>query len=87
MANRALDHVKMSPETMWSVATTGEAYLMLGDLKAGCDAYRKARSIAKTLRDCESMYMQAIAIVGRIFGDGGLVAIDLAFEIDEHKLA
>lgn len=83
MARRALDHVEASRLSSWSLATEGEARLMLGELKAGADAYRKARKQAKTLRECDSMYMQAVAVAARVFGDEGTEAIKRVFGLDE----
>jgi pimeloyl-ACP methyl ester carboxylesterase len=84
MARRALDHVEASHQNAWSLATEGEARLMLGELKAGSDAYRMARKLANTLRDCDSMYMQAVAVATRVFGEEGTVAIETVFEIQQH---
>ena len=81
MARRALDHVEASHQSAWSLATEGEARLMLGELKAGSDAYREARKLAKTLRECDSMYMQALAVATRVFGEEGAEAIDKVFEL------
>lgn len=84
MARKALDHVEASHQNAWSLATEGEGRLMLGELKAGSDAYRMARKLANTLRDCDSMYMQAVAVAARVFGEGGTVAIETVFEIHQH---
>jgi pimeloyl-ACP methyl ester carboxylesterase len=80
MARRVLHHVEASHKNAWSLATEGEALLMLGDLKAGSEAYRKARKRAKTLRECDSMYSQAVAVAARVFGEKGIMAIDAVFE-------
>jgi pimeloyl-ACP methyl ester carboxylesterase len=81
MAKRALSHVKASRENQWSLATTGEVFLMLGDVRAGVGAYRKARKLAKNLRECESMHMQAVAVAARLFGEEGAKLVDGAFEL------
>jgi len=82
-ARQALTHVETSHETQWSLATKGEALLMLGDLTAGADAYRMARKRAKTLRECDSMYMQAVAVAARIFGEEGTERIKEVFGLHE----
>lgn len=79
MAQCALEHVKSAGKTSWSVATEGEARLILGDLERATLAYRSACQAAKTLRDRESMYIQAVSVAGRIFGDEGEQAIDAVF--------
>lgn len=79
MARRALSHVERSRENQWTHATTGEACLMLGNLDEGIDAYRKARKLAKTLRECDSMRTQAVAVSARVFGEGAAKQIDEMF--------
>lgn len=79
MARRALSHVEASRENNWTHATTGEACLMLGDLESGVNAYRKARKLVKTLRECDSMHMQAVAVATRLFGAEGAKLIDEVF--------
>jgi len=79
MAIRALSHVEASSENHWSHATSGEAYLMLGDLSAGVEAYRTARKLARTLRECDSMHMQAVAVAARVFGEEAGKLLDEVF--------
>jgi hypothetical protein len=79
IARRALNHVEGSRKNHWTYATTGEACLMLGDLEAGVDAYRDARRLAKDLRQCDSMHMQAVTVALRVFGEGGAKQIDKVF--------
>jgi len=57
---------------------------MLGELNAGSDAYRMARKLAKTLRECDSMYMQAVAVAARVFGEEGTEAIETVFKLHQH---
>lgn len=82
-ARQALIHVEKTNETQWSLATKGEALLMLGDLTAGADAYRMARKRAKTLRECDSMYMQAVVAAARVFGEEGTERIKGVFGLHE----
>jgi pimeloyl-ACP methyl ester carboxylesterase len=84
IAGRVLHHVESSHQSVWSLATEGEACLMLGKLKTGTDAYRMARKLAKTLRECDSMYMQAVAVATRVFGEEGTKAIEAVFELHQH---
>ncbi|UYG07161.1 tetratricopeptide repeat-containing protein [Halomonas sp. M4R1S46] len=83
LARRALDHVDASHESQWSLATKGEASLMLGQLTAAEDAYRMARKQAKMLRECDSMYMQAVTVAARVFGEQGTDAIEKIFGTDK----
>jgi pimeloyl-ACP methyl ester carboxylesterase len=79
MANTALRHIEDSSESQWTHATTGEARLMLGDLEGGIRSYRKARELATTLRECDSMHMQAVAVAARVFGEDDAKMIDEVF--------
>lgn len=81
MASRALKHVELSRENQWSHATRGEAHLMVGDLAEGVTAYQEARRQAKTVRECDSIHMQAVFVATRIFGEEGARAIDDLFEL------
>jgi tetratricopeptide (TPR) repeat protein len=82
MAKLALNHVEASSENTWSIATKGEALLMLGYLAEGTDAYRKARQLAQTLRECDSMHMQAAAVAERLFGEKGTKKINEIFGLE-----
>lgn len=83
MARRALRHVEVSPESQWTHATTGEANLILDDLDAGLDSYRMARRSARTLRECDSMHMQAVAVAACLFGEEGAKQIDEVFGLTQ----
>lgn len=78
-AKRALTHVNASEESQWSLATRGEACLLLGELTAASDAYRMARKRVKTLRESDSMYIQAVAIASQVVGKEGVAEIDKVF--------
>ncbi len=79
MARRALGHVDAAHENHWTCATKGEAHLMLGNLEVAVDAYRGARGLAKDLRQCDSMHMQAVTVALRVFGEDGAKQIDEVF--------
>ena len=79
MANTALAHVKESSNTQWSYATTGEALLMLGRIDTALGAYKKAKELSETLRERESMYVQATSVANRIYGESGIKGIDQVF--------
>lgn len=79
MARLALNHVEAAHECQWSCATKGESFLMLGNLAAGAEAYQRASALAKTLRECDSMYMQAMTVAARVFGAEGAETIKKIF--------
>ncbi len=80
MAKLALEYANAVHENQWSHATRGEAYLMLGELELGVSAYQLAKAHAKNHRECDSMYMQAMTVASRIFGQDGVNAIESVFE-------
>ena len=71
---------KKAAETSWSVATIGEASLMLGELEVGLAAYRQARELAETVRAQQSMFSQALQVASRVYGEEGEIAIRYEFE-------
>ena len=79
-ASIALNLATQAPQTSWSLATIGDASLMLGDLKKGLVAYRRAKAAASTVRDQHSMYSQALQIAIRLYGDEGQSEIQAIFE-------
>lgn len=79
IARRTLVHIKASHKSVWSFATEGEARLLLGELEVALDAYQMARRMAKTLRECDSIRMQAVAVATRVYGDEGTEAIERVF--------
>ena len=79
MANTALAHVEESSKTQWSYATTGEALLILGKLDSASEAYKEAKALSETLRERESMYMQASSVANRIYGEKGIKVVDQVF--------
>jgi pimeloyl-ACP methyl ester carboxylesterase len=81
MAKRAIEHVESSHESQWTHATRGEAYLMLGNLPEGVAGYQEARRRAKTIRECDSMHMQAVIVASRTFSEDGARSIDEVFEL------
>jgi tetratricopeptide (TPR) repeat protein len=80
MAKLALEYANAASENVWSLATIAEALLMLGDISHGIAAYQKAKAKARTLRECESMFMQAITVASRIYGEEGITEIKKVFE-------
>jgi tetratricopeptide (TPR) repeat protein len=79
MAKLSLEHVSLAPTGHWSYATKGEAYLILGRLDDAMSEYEKAKNEATTLRECESMYLQAIAVAQRAAGDQAVSRIAVLF--------
>ena len=79
-ARVALDYATEAPETSWSLATIGEASLILGDLEGALAAYRHARDAADTVRAQHSMFSQALQVANRMYGEVGRAAIQEIFE-------
>ena len=79
-AELARAFAKRAPETSWSLATVGEASLMLCELKEGLAAYERARETAGTVRAQQSMFSQALQVASRVFGEEGESAIRDVFE-------
>ncbi|WP_136062555.1 tetratricopeptide repeat-containing protein [Pontiella sulfatireligans] len=79
MVERALYHVEVAQENQWTYATIGEAFLIQGKLEESLEAYGKAKALANTLRECDSMHMQAVAVSSHVFGDKVSKQIDEAF--------
>jgi len=79
MARLSLEHIALASTGQWSYATKGEAYLILGRLADAMDEYKEAKNLATTLRECESMYLQAIAVAQRTLGNQAVSRIATLF--------
>ena len=79
-ARLALDFATRAHETSWSLATIGEASLILGDQEAALAAYARARKKADTVRAQHSMYSQALQVASRVYGDEGELKVKRVFE-------
>ena len=80
-AHLALEHVGLAAPNPWATATHGEALLFLGQLEDAIAAYRIASRAATSLRDRNSMYVQAAVVTTRIYGINARQRIDEAFGI------
>ena len=69
-----------APETSWSLATIGEASLMLGELEEGLARYQRARAKSRTVREQQSMFSQALEVAERVYGQDEESAIRAVFE-------
>ena len=78
-ARVALEYATGAPETFWSLATIGEASLILGDMEGALTAYRRAKDAAETVRAQHSMFSQALQVAVRIYGEAGQAAIQEIF--------
>ncbi len=76
----ARDFASRAPETSWSLATIGEASLMLGNFTTGLAMYERAREASDTVRAQQSMFSQALQVASRIYGEEGESAIRDVFE-------
>ena len=79
-ARQALDFATSVPETSWSLATIGEASLMLGEMNVANAAYRRAKDAANSVREQHSMFSQALQVAGRLYGKEGKSQIQAIFE-------
>lgn len=78
-AERALAACDQAQPSAWRDATVGEAQLMLGNLPEAAAAYARAAEAARSVRDRESMYAQALLAASHIFGAPGVRQIQDAF--------
>ena len=79
-ARIARDCAARAPETCWSLATIGEASLMLGEFEGALAAYRRAKDAAISVRAQHSMFSQALQVAGRLYDEAGVSAIQEIFE-------
>jgi tetratricopeptide (TPR) repeat protein len=68
-AERALGHAQQCLPDRWALATSGEAYLILGDTEKALASYGAASHAAKTMREKDSMALQAISVASRLCSD------------------
>lgn len=80
-ARLALEHVELAPPNAWATATRAEALLLLGQFEDAIAEYRIAAGAAASVRDRNSMYVQASAVAVRIYGPDARDRIDSAFGI------
>jgi tetratricopeptide (TPR) repeat protein len=67
MAMQVLDAcANVAPHDKWRLAAEGEAYLYLGDFDTAVARYQAALNSGPTPREVESMYQQALLVVGSI---------------------
>ncbi|SFH60064.1 Alpha/beta hydrolase family protein [Nitrosospira sp. Nsp14] len=81
MAERALEHAKQVRNTNWSLATQGEAQLMLKDLERAEHFYAGAILATNSPREVDTIYSQAIRVAARVFGQDGASRIDQLFDL------
>ncbi len=66
LAGVALEHCARADETMWRVATEGEAFLYLGDSRKALDAYRRALAMQPQRWQMMSAGQQAYRIAAKL---------------------
>jgi pimeloyl-ACP methyl ester carboxylesterase len=71
-AERALKHCAAAEEDHWRLATEAEAALMLKDLPKAKELYKRALDKARSERERDSMYGQAVRVAERVFGEAGV---------------
>jgi pimeloyl-ACP methyl ester carboxylesterase len=79
LARRALGHCKECAPSQWRSATEGEAYLILGDIDKGFNAYAEGIGKTHSQREVDSMYGQAFRVAERVFGEHGLLRLERTF--------
>ena len=79
-ARVALEYASKAAVTYWSLATIGEASLILGDMEGALTTYRRANDAADTVRAQHSMFSQALQVADRVYGEVGQAAIQEVFE-------
>jgi pimeloyl-ACP methyl ester carboxylesterase len=84
-ARLALEHVELAAPSPWATATRGEALLLLGQLEDAIAAYCIASRAATSVRDRNSMYVQAAVVTTRIYGLDARKRIDDAFGIESPQ--
>jgi pimeloyl-ACP methyl ester carboxylesterase len=81
MAKIAAGHCAHVPEDAWSLATEGEAALVMGNLDRAVMFYERALQRTSSPRAIDSMYSQAVRIATRIFGAEGARRVERLFGI------
>lgn len=68
MARKVLAHCQRALREKWRLATEGEAYLILGETDVAIARYREAvcTQPTPTSRELDSMYQQAVLVVGLV---------------------
>ena len=79
MASKVLNHCQQAPESMWGLATQGEAYLVLGDRPLAAKNYRQALASKPAPRQIESMYHQAMKIADLVSDPGAAAELETIF--------
>lgn len=79
MAQTACEHCTKVSESSWSLATEGEAALILGNLERAEMFYRRAIEKTSSPREIDSMYNQAIRVATRVFRAKGARKIEQLF--------
>ncbi len=79
LARKALDHCQHASYTHWRLATEAEAMLLLGDTASARARYALAIARARSPRDVDSIYAQAILVANRVCNEVGLQDIDALF--------
>lgn len=83
LARTALQHCKLSDQTVWRSATEGEALLLLSKPKKAYRKYAQAVSMTKEQRQIDSMYAQASRVARRLYGDSGAAEIEAIFGLKQ----
>lgn len=81
MVHLALEHCALAERSQWSLATQGEAYLMLEDIGLAENFYREAIAQTHSPRERQSMYSQAIRVALRMGGEDAGRAIQQVFGV------
>lgn len=79
MARRALQHSAGARQGHWRLATEAEAHAILGELDNACALYEQAIASRPGPRAIDSIFTQALRVVGRVFGDDARARLEYQF--------
>ncbi len=81
LARLAVEHCVQVPEDAWSLATEGEAALVLENLDRAIMFYERALQRTTSPRAVDSMYSQAVRVATRVFAAEGAQRIERLFGV------
>ncbi|MBU1191206.1 MAG: alpha/beta hydrolase [Gammaproteobacteria bacterium] len=81
MAERALNHCQSAPESHWRFATEAEGKLLLGNLRQAEKLYARAIKLTQSPREQTTIYLQAIRVAERVFGEPGVELVERLFGV------
>jgi tetratricopeptide (TPR) repeat protein len=80
IAKEVLAYCEQAPASIWRYATEGESHLMLGETDAALESYQKAVDMDPAQWQRDSMYQQAMLVVGLLGKKTTAALLDSIFE-------